>query len=142
MRTTITLDDELLAKARAYTGLEEKTALVREALKALIQREAAKRLANRANLASKGHRVAAATMTKTGSVSHQTVDQIKIIEAPVNGDAPNTVDEEAKVLTRSLPGVESVADEDGAMIIRFSDGTEATVVRSFLAWAGDPTFEL
>jgi len=47
MRTTITLDDELLAKARAYTGLEEKTALVREALKALIQREAAKRLANR-----------------------------------------------------------------------------------------------
>jgi len=143
MRTTITLDDELLAKARAYTGLEEKTALVREALKALIQREAAKRLANPgANLASKGHRVAAATMTKTGSVSHQTVDQIKIIEAPVNGDAPNTVDEEAKVLTRSLPGVESVADEDGAMIIRFSDGTEATVVRSFLAWAGDPTFEL
>jgi len=86
--------------------------------------------------------VFAATMTKTGSVSHQTVDQIKIIEAPVNGDAPNTVDEEAKVLTRSLPGVESVADEDGAMIIRFSDGTEATVVRSFLAWAGDPTFEL
>jgi len=47
MRTTIALDDELLAKAQAYTGLEEKTALVREALKALIQREAAKRLANR-----------------------------------------------------------------------------------------------
>jgi len=47
MRTTIALDDELLAKAQAYTGLEEeKTALVREALKALIQREAAKRLAN------------------------------------------------------------------------------------------------
>jgi hypothetical protein len=34
------------AKAQAYTGLEEKTALVREALKALIQREAAKGLAN------------------------------------------------------------------------------------------------
>ena len=46
MRTTIALDDELLAKAQSYTGLEEKTALVREALKALIQREAAKRLAN------------------------------------------------------------------------------------------------
>lgn len=73
-------------------------------------------------------------MTKTGSVSHQTVDQIKTIEAPVNGDAPNTVDEEAKVLTRSLPGVESVAGDGGAMIIRFSDGTEATVMRSFLAW--------
>ena len=46
MRTTIALDDDLIAKAQAYTGLEEKTALVREALKALIQREAAKRLAN------------------------------------------------------------------------------------------------
>jgi Arc/MetJ family transcription regulator len=46
MRTTISLDDDLIAKAQAYTGLEEKTALVREALKALIQREAAKRLAN------------------------------------------------------------------------------------------------
>lgn len=46
MRTTIPLDDELLAKAQAYTGVSEKTAIVREALKALIQREAAKRLAN------------------------------------------------------------------------------------------------
>ncbi|QTD92608.1 MULTISPECIES: type II toxin-antitoxin system VapB family antitoxin [Burkholderiaceae] len=46
MRTTIALDDDLIAKAQAYTGVEEKSALVREALKALIQREAAKRLAN------------------------------------------------------------------------------------------------
>ncbi|SAL16370.1 Antitoxin VapB32 [Caballeronia udeis] len=46
MRTTIALDDELIAKAQAYTGLDEKTALVREALKALIQREAARRLAS------------------------------------------------------------------------------------------------
>ncbi len=46
MRTTISLDNDLIAKAQAYTGVEEKTALVREALKALIQREAAKRLAN------------------------------------------------------------------------------------------------
>ncbi|CAB3797263.1 Antitoxin VapB32 [Paraburkholderia caffeinitolerans] len=46
MRTTIALDDDLIAKAQAYTGLEEKTALVREALKALIQREASRRLAN------------------------------------------------------------------------------------------------
>ena len=45
MRTTLALDDELLAKARAYTGLEEKAALVREALKALIERESARRLA-------------------------------------------------------------------------------------------------
>jgi Arc/MetJ family transcription regulator len=45
MRTTIDLDDELLAKAQAFTGLEEKSALVREALKALIERESARRLA-------------------------------------------------------------------------------------------------
>ena len=45
MRTTIALDDELVAKAQAYTGLTEKSALVREGLTALIQREAARRLA-------------------------------------------------------------------------------------------------
>ncbi|MCS6765515.1 MAG: type II toxin-antitoxin system VapB family antitoxin [Candidatus Protistobacter heckmanni] len=46
MRTTLALDDDLLAKAQSYTGLNEKSALVREALKALIQREAARRLAS------------------------------------------------------------------------------------------------
>jgi Arc/MetJ family transcription regulator len=45
MRTTLALDDDLLAKARAFTGLKEKSALVREALKALIERESARRLA-------------------------------------------------------------------------------------------------
>jgi Arc/MetJ family transcription regulator len=45
MRTTLALDDELLARAQALTGLTEKSALVREALRALIQRESARRLA-------------------------------------------------------------------------------------------------
>jgi len=45
MRTTITLDDELLRTAQEYTGVAEKTALIREALKSLIQKEAARRLA-------------------------------------------------------------------------------------------------
>ena len=45
MRTTLALDDELLAKAQEFTGLKEKSALVREALKALIERESARRLA-------------------------------------------------------------------------------------------------
>ena len=45
MRTTLALDDDLLAKAQAFTGIEEKTALVREALRALIERESARRLA-------------------------------------------------------------------------------------------------
>ena len=44
VRTTIALDDELLAKAMRYTGIKEKSALVREALTALVEREAARRL--------------------------------------------------------------------------------------------------
>ena len=44
-RTTLALDDELVAKAQALTGLKEKSSLVREALKALIERESARRLA-------------------------------------------------------------------------------------------------
>ena len=45
MRTTLALDDELLSKAQALTGISEKSSLVREALRALIQRESANRLA-------------------------------------------------------------------------------------------------
>lgn len=45
MRTTLTLDDEMLAQASAYTGITEKSALVREAFKALLEREASRRLA-------------------------------------------------------------------------------------------------
>jgi Arc/MetJ family transcription regulator len=45
MRTTIIIDDELLHQARAFTGLTKESALVRESLNALIQREAARRLA-------------------------------------------------------------------------------------------------
>jgi Arc/MetJ family transcription regulator len=45
MRTTLILDDEQLAKAQAFTGLKEKSSLVREAFKALIERESARRLA-------------------------------------------------------------------------------------------------
>ena len=45
MRTTITLDDELVTAAQEYTGIQEKSALVNAALKALVEREAARRLA-------------------------------------------------------------------------------------------------
>jgi Arc/MetJ family transcription regulator len=45
MRTTISIDDSLLDQAKELTGLSETPALVREALTALIQREAARRLA-------------------------------------------------------------------------------------------------
>ena len=45
MRTTLALDDDLVRTAQEYSGVHEKTALVREALKALIEREASRRLA-------------------------------------------------------------------------------------------------
>lgn len=45
MRTTINLDDRLLEQAEQLTGIEERTKLVHEGLQALIQREAARRLA-------------------------------------------------------------------------------------------------
>jgi Arc/MetJ family transcription regulator len=45
MRTTLALDDELISKAQALTGVKEKSSLIREALKALIERESARRLA-------------------------------------------------------------------------------------------------
>jgi Arc/MetJ family transcription regulator len=45
MRTTIAIDDDLLAEAQELSGTQEKSALVREALKALIERESARRLA-------------------------------------------------------------------------------------------------
>ena len=45
MRTTLIIDDEVLARARALTGIKEKTALVQAGLEALIAREAGKRLA-------------------------------------------------------------------------------------------------
>ena len=45
MRTTLNIDDNLYAKAVELTGVHEKTALLREGLKALIERESARRLA-------------------------------------------------------------------------------------------------
>ncbi|MBV8182062.1 MAG: type II toxin-antitoxin system VapB family antitoxin [Mycobacterium sp.] len=44
MRTTIALDDDLVREAQRLTGTTEKSALVRQALRALIERESARRL--------------------------------------------------------------------------------------------------
>jgi Arc/MetJ family transcription regulator len=46
MRTTLNIDEALLALAVEYTGEKEKTALVRMGLEALVEREAARRLAS------------------------------------------------------------------------------------------------
>jgi Arc/MetJ family transcription regulator len=45
MRTTLNINDDLLAEAQEITGMKERTALIHEGLRALIQRESAKRLA-------------------------------------------------------------------------------------------------
>ena len=45
MRTTLNIDDDLLAEAQRVSNLTEKVALVREGLRALIERESARRLA-------------------------------------------------------------------------------------------------
>ena len=44
MRTTVNIDDQLLSEAQRITGMTEKAALVREGLKALVERESARRL--------------------------------------------------------------------------------------------------
>jgi Arc/MetJ family transcription regulator len=45
VRTTLNIDDALLEEARRMTGISEKSALVREGLRALVERESARRLA-------------------------------------------------------------------------------------------------
>ena len=45
MRTTVAIDDDLFAKAQKYAGVQEKSAVIREALKAYIEVEAGRRLA-------------------------------------------------------------------------------------------------
>ena len=45
MRTTINLDEELIAVAQRITGVKERTTLIHEGLRALIARESARRLA-------------------------------------------------------------------------------------------------
>jgi Arc/MetJ family transcription regulator len=45
MRTTVTLDDELLARAAEAMGISERSVLLHEGLKLIVQREAARRLA-------------------------------------------------------------------------------------------------
>jgi len=45
MRTTVTLDDDLLARAQELSGLRERSQLLRQALEALVESESARRLA-------------------------------------------------------------------------------------------------
>ncbi len=64
MRTTLNIDDELIAKASGLTGIREKTSLVRLGLEALIARESARRLAR---LAGTEKRLSASRRRRTGN---------------------------------------------------------------------------
>jgi len=65
MRTTLNIGDDLYAQAVILCGVKEKTALVREGLKALIERESARRLA-----ALGGSEPEATTVARRQSVSN------------------------------------------------------------------------
>ena len=45
MRTTVTLDDELLARAEELTGIRERSALIRDAVELLVRIETGRQLA-------------------------------------------------------------------------------------------------
>lgn len=45
LRTTVTIDDELLARAAEYSGLTETSAIIRHALSDYVSGEASRRLA-------------------------------------------------------------------------------------------------
>ncbi len=45
MRTSVTLDDDLMARAAEYTGIRERSVLIQTAVEALVQRDAARQLA-------------------------------------------------------------------------------------------------
>ena len=45
MRTTVTIDDELIERAQYLTGIENRSELIREGIRALVERESARRLA-------------------------------------------------------------------------------------------------
>ena len=46
VRTTVNIDDRLLEEAQRLTGISQRAALLRESLRALIERESARRLAS------------------------------------------------------------------------------------------------
>ena len=72
MRTTLILDDELIARARELTGVEEKTKLIHMGLEALVQRAAARRLAALGG-SMKNFTVATRGRTENAMVADETV---------------------------------------------------------------------
>lgn len=74
MRTTLALDDELVATAHELTGVTEKTALIRTALRALIERESARRLAALGGIAPNFPEIPRRKVNKNDPRRHKRVD--------------------------------------------------------------------
>lgn len=67
MRTTVTIDDDLLAEAVEYSGIPERSELIRHALKMLVAREASRRLARLGGSDPMRLRLPAAEFTTTSA---------------------------------------------------------------------------
>jgi Arc/MetJ family transcription regulator len=74
MRTTIALDDHLVTVAQELTGVAEKTALVRAALQALIERESARRLAALGGIAPDFPDIPRRKVSRNDSRRHKRLD--------------------------------------------------------------------
>ena len=74
MRTTLALDDTLVRTAQELTGVTEKTALVRAGLRALIERESARRLAALGGIAPDFPDIPRRKVYKNDSRRHKRVD--------------------------------------------------------------------
>jgi Arc/MetJ family transcription regulator len=74
MRTTLALDDNLVSTAQELTGVAEKTALVRAAFRALIERESARRLAALGGIAPNFPDIPRRKVSRNDSRRHQRLD--------------------------------------------------------------------
>ena len=74
MRTTLALDDDLVRTASDLTGVAEKTALVRAGLRALIERESARRLAALGGIAPNFPDIPRRKVSKYDSRRHKRLD--------------------------------------------------------------------
>ncbi len=74
MRTTLALDDQLVSTAQELTGVAEKTALIRAALRALIERESARRLAALGGIAPDFPDIPRRKVSKNDSRRHKRLD--------------------------------------------------------------------
>ena len=84
MRTTVNLDDQLLEEAQRLTGISQRAALLRESLRALIERESARRLASLAGSEPQLRPVRRRNLRRLGPSRHVGLDRLSALR----GTAP------------------------------------------------------